>query len=182
MRRFDKNESVRKANLLAEQRYLKSKGLISEGWEEDSVETDNAKSASVDVNRRATEELKSHPFQIINQREKRKKEVRQLIKFELGARQAVQSDDEGHYEGAKPVTAEFGDGYYKRQGMLSLKQIVPGRVDVSGDLLEGGDKIDENGFKTIVGVMKGLIDASDYNDEEKQSSLQSLVKYLQRFK
>jgi hypothetical protein len=30
MRRFDKNENIRKVNLLAEQRYLQSKGLISE--------------------------------------------------------------------------------------------------------------------------------------------------------
>jgi hypothetical protein len=35
MRRFDKNENIRKANLLAEQRYLKSKGLISENDNED---------------------------------------------------------------------------------------------------------------------------------------------------
>jgi hypothetical protein len=35
MRRFDKNENIRKANMLAEQRYLKSKGLISENDSED---------------------------------------------------------------------------------------------------------------------------------------------------
>jgi len=31
MRRFDKKDNIRKANLLSEQRYLESKGLISEG-------------------------------------------------------------------------------------------------------------------------------------------------------
>jgi hypothetical protein len=35
MRRFDKNENIRKANMLAEQRYLKSKGLVSENDSED---------------------------------------------------------------------------------------------------------------------------------------------------
>ena len=30
MRRFDKNKNIKKANLLAERRYLKSKGLINE--------------------------------------------------------------------------------------------------------------------------------------------------------
>jgi len=35
MRRFDKNENIRKANLLAEQRYLASKGLINENDSED---------------------------------------------------------------------------------------------------------------------------------------------------
>jgi hypothetical protein len=31
MRRFDKNVNIEKANLLVEQRYLQSKGLINEG-------------------------------------------------------------------------------------------------------------------------------------------------------
>jgi hypothetical protein len=35
MRRFDKKNNIRKANMLAEQRYLKSKGLISENDSED---------------------------------------------------------------------------------------------------------------------------------------------------
>jgi hypothetical protein len=35
MRRFDKKDNIRKANLLAEQRYLQSKGLISENGYED---------------------------------------------------------------------------------------------------------------------------------------------------
>jgi len=35
MRRFDKNENIRKANLLAEQRYLASKGVINENDSED---------------------------------------------------------------------------------------------------------------------------------------------------
>ena len=37
MRRFDKNENMRKANLLAEQRYLTSKGLINESYDEVTV-------------------------------------------------------------------------------------------------------------------------------------------------
>ena len=36
MRRFDKNENIKKANLLAEQRHLQSKGLISENDSEDT--------------------------------------------------------------------------------------------------------------------------------------------------
>ena len=39
MRRFDKNENIRKANLLAEQRYLQSKRLINEN--EDNIEVVN---------------------------------------------------------------------------------------------------------------------------------------------
>jgi hypothetical protein len=35
MRRFDKNENIRKANLLVEQRYLTSKGIINENYSED---------------------------------------------------------------------------------------------------------------------------------------------------
>jgi hypothetical protein len=38
MRRFDKNDNIRKANLLAEQRYLQSKGLINENDELNEVE------------------------------------------------------------------------------------------------------------------------------------------------
>lgn len=37
MRRFDKNDNIRKANLLVEQRYLQSKGLVNEFEEENSV-------------------------------------------------------------------------------------------------------------------------------------------------
>ena len=37
MRRFDKNKSVKKANLLAEQRYLESKGLINENIGEEPI-------------------------------------------------------------------------------------------------------------------------------------------------
>jgi hypothetical protein len=39
MRRFDKNENIRKVNLLAEQRYLQSKRLINEN--EDNIEVVN---------------------------------------------------------------------------------------------------------------------------------------------
>ena len=32
MRRFDKNKNIAKANLIVEQRYLESKGLVNESW------------------------------------------------------------------------------------------------------------------------------------------------------
>jgi hypothetical protein len=38
MRRFDKNDNIRRANLLAEKRHLQSKGLISENEELNEVE------------------------------------------------------------------------------------------------------------------------------------------------
>jgi hypothetical protein len=45
MRRFDKNENIRKANLLAEQRYLASKGLITEDTNIDEISGELKRSA-----------------------------------------------------------------------------------------------------------------------------------------
>ena len=39
MRRFDKTKNILKANLLAEQRYLESKGLIKEGIDDNPVDS-----------------------------------------------------------------------------------------------------------------------------------------------
>ena len=47
MRRRDKSKNIAKANLLAEQRYLKSKGLLKEDWEEDAFYANLLKNPNV---------------------------------------------------------------------------------------------------------------------------------------
>jgi hypothetical protein len=47
MRRFDKKDNIRKANLLSEQRYLESKGLINENNIESKFNSPNFSDAIV---------------------------------------------------------------------------------------------------------------------------------------
>lgn len=64
MRRFDKKYNIEKANLLAEQRYLQSKGILSEGYYADPI----AKGTKIKYNGRDAEVIsfEANPYQEVS--------------------------------------------------------------------------------------------------------------------
>ena len=74
MRRFDKKDNIRKANLLSEQRYLESKGLINENSIESKFNSSNFSDAIV----------KGAQDSLHEDEENDKKEKEQMINVILG--------------------------------------------------------------------------------------------------
>ena len=85
MRRFDKNDNIRKANMLAEQRYLTSKGLISESFHTLDETPVDVEEADLSTHKFGLKNTGNYPWTTyLGNKEKGESDKKQNIKDEEG--------------------------------------------------------------------------------------------------
>ena len=197
MRRFDKKNNIQKVNLIVEQRYLESKGLIKE---DRGTERNNSQRVIDDMKTKSNEELKSYPVKIysgwaldiIDNPNSVEEKYRETAERMVNEPKVV-----SQVTGIKPVIgmtvdslkrAEYGPSVEFKAGPGTPYSIEVTREGVKNYLLgtndDGSPKdfIEQDGFNTLYSIMKRAVDASsDYTDNEKSNLLYYLSVHLRKF-
>ena len=197
MRRFDKKNNIAKANLVSEQRYLESKGLIKEDL---GTERNNSQRVINDMKTKSNEELKSYPvniysgwaLNIIDNPNSVEEKYRETAERMVNEPKVVSQVTD-----IKPVIgmtvdslkrAEYGPSVEFKAGPGAPYSIEVTREGVKNYLLgtndDGSPKdfIEQDGFNTLYSIMKRAVDASsDYTDNEKSNLLYYLSVHLRKF-
>ncbi len=89
MRRFDKTKNILNANLLAEQRYLASKGLIKEGIDDNPVDSRRQEHGDYEAGQQDYEDMEALKHDINSEKEELDEATTSWKKLMTAARQGV---------------------------------------------------------------------------------------------
>ena len=172
-----------KVNVLTEQRYLDSKGLIKENQ---STSFKNATEVDNQIKSKGDELLTKYPIIVYGEWDLNNKEIQAAqerlknpIKFE--SIDTVNSIN--NYQTELLQKGKFGPTVYFTPSIGVAKKVEVTLKGVDSNLLSKGfDLITKDGFHSIITIMKNTIDASnDFTAAEKHKLLQDVITYFNGF-
>jgi hypothetical protein len=184
MRKVDKLKQVEKANILAEQRHLKSKGFLKE---DQATEFKNATEVDNKIKSKGDELLAIHPVIVygdwdLNNRDTKAAQERLNNPNKFESLDIIKTINNWDSEALKQ--GKFGPTVYFKPSNGGLdKRVVVTLKGVESNLLSKGHEwITKDGFHSIITIMKNTIDASnDFTPEEKERLLQLVISEFRGF-